>query len=264
MLDRRLRLLLGCKPNWFSVAEKAGARVAGAADIEVNALDSITRYDLEIVGHRDAIRVREIEGTARLPGRCAERHIEFDGWFCLGLHAGSGIGDRRAAATWWERLHKFLRLQRSATRNGVWPDRYALAHGQAGVHHQAALSIATELGIDDEYEALLLSRPSRLSAGLPLLMSKADRYKNGRAACPCGCAPVKGRPRLRRNCPWLRSVLPLLVEERQRRRKLDAFWADARSSGAICCGTMKSCPLRPATELRGGQPDKALVASVQT
>jgi len=244
MLDRRLRLLLGCKPSWFSVMEKAGGRAAGTASIEVNALDSITRYGLEIVGHRDAIRVREIKETARLPGRCAERHIEFDGWFCLGLYAGSGISDHAAASLWWESLHKFLRLQRSATRNGIWPDRYALAHGHAGVYHQAALSIAAQLGLSDEYEALLLSRPSRLSAGLPLLMSSADRYRNGRARCPCGCAPLKGRPRLRRNCAWLRSILPLLVQERSRQRELTIYWATERASGIACCQTMKSCPLR--------------------
>lgn len=246
MLDRRLRLLLGCKPSWFSVVEKAAGRAAGTATIKVNAPDSITRYELEIVGHRDAIRVREIKEAARLPGRCAERHIELDGWFCLGLHAGSGISDREAAATWWERLHKFLRLQRSATRNGIWPDRYALAHGHAGVHHQAALSIAAQFGLSDEYEALLLSQPSRLSAGVALLMSRADRYRNGRAPCPCGCAPVKGRLRLRRNCSWLSSILPLLIRERSRQIELATFWATERAAGTGCCGTMKSCPLRDA------------------
>lgn len=244
MRDRRLRLLLGSRPNWFAATESSRARVAGKASIEINALDAVAEYELEIACHRDAVRVREIKEKARLPGRCAERHIEIDGWFCLGLSAGSAIKDEEAASVWWERLRKFLRLQRSATRNGIWPDQHALAHGDAGVHHQGAISIAAGLGLSEEYEAMVLSRPSRLSTGMPLLRSKADRYRNGRAPCPCGCKPIKGRPRLRRDCSWLRSILPLLVQERLRRDKLAAFWSEARSSGAACCGTMKACPLR--------------------
>ena len=70
-------------------------------------------------------------------------------------------------------------------------------------------------------------------------MSRANRYRNGRAPCPCGCAPLKGRPRLRRNCAWLRSVLSLLVKERSRQRELMTFWATERASGVACCQTMK-------------------------
>lgn len=246
MRDRRLRLLLATRPAWFVVTDAGDKRATGTAGVEINALDSVSEHDLEIVCHRDAVRVRETKENAKLPGRCAERHIEFDGWFCLGLEAGSAIDNQEAGSIWWERLRRFLRLQRTATRNGIWPDQHALAHGDAGAHHQAAIAIAADLGLSEEYEAMVLSRPSRLSAALPLIMRKADCYRNGRAACSCGCEPLKGRPRLRRNCSWLRAALPLLLEERLRQRKLTEFWRGERAKGTVCCRTMKTCPLQQA------------------
>jgi hypothetical protein len=241
-----LGLIRDTCPSWFAVADQDGAVLRGTASLHVNARDAVVRHDLEISLRDGAVVAREAEAGSRLPRRCSERHIEFDGSFCLGLGAGARIENETAASAWWRGLDKFLRLQRTANRTGVWPDQHALSHGEAGVHHQAAIDIATELGLDQEYEALVMGAPSQLDRFVNLLRRDGSRFRNGRAACDCDCGTVGRRRRLRRKCLRLRSILTLLAEERARKVKLAEFWEAQRRLGTVCCGTMATCPLRQA------------------
>src|SRR6266699_4585688 len=76
-------------------------------------------------------KVREASPTL-LPAFCPERHINFDGGFCLYWAEVEPltISDVEAAATWWMKVLTFLKRQQVAAARRQWPARSeARAHG---------------------------------------------------------------------------------------------------------------------------------------
>jgi hypothetical protein len=91
-----------------------------------------------------------------LPRRCPQRHINADGYFCLGLRAGEGIRDAITARQWWEKLQVFLFCQETAHETGEWPSYAELSHGDAGEYQQRAERLAEQLGAIDQYRQAFL------------------------------------------------------------------------------------------------------------
>ena len=56
------------------------------------------------------------------------------------------------ARQWWTRLEQFLVCQGVAELTRIWPVKQALDHGNAGKHHERALSFARKASIVEEYE----------------------------------------------------------------------------------------------------------------
>jgi len=242
--DSLLELALAEAPAWFQVGASFPNRARGLAAVTLNAAVASFVVELEVAELDGAVRAREhVPGTV-FPVRCFERHIEADGWFCLGLPEQAAVSDRPSAAGWWNRLEDYLRMQRTAARTGLWPEQHALSHGAAGLHHQRALDHAGRAGLADAYEAFMLGDPSLLASLEPLLRRTGDRLRNGRCPCPCGRRRRDGHAVLRRNCPHREDVVGVLREERLRKEKLVQFVAAAKLSGMTCCGTMQACPLR--------------------
>ena len=227
-------------PSWFSVTSRSRTRLRGIAKLASNSAAGDERILLDISLETTGVRVRETVPGTRFPARCPERHVEDDGWFCLGLSSGWMVEDAASASTWWAALEDFLKLQRVAARSGLWPDQNALSHGAAGKHHRDALALAGDVGLLDAYERHVSGERSVVAALDAALTKDGSRLINGRAACPCGRSR-RGRPVLRRRCPHRAKVLALLREERSRARKLQEYWT--WMAGTTCCGTMKGCPL---------------------
>lgn len=254
----RLRLALDTKPDWFSLTARTMASLRGVATTSSNSAEGERQTALDIALEPSGVRVRELVPGTRFPARCPERHIEAGGWFCLGLSSGWAIADVPSAHEWWGALDTFLQLQRVAERTRIWPERHALSHGSAGVHHKAALDAAERSGLSEAYANHVLGQPSIIAYLDARLARTGDRLLNGRAPCPCGREGRGGRPILRRKCPPRADVLGLLVEERRRVTELRRYWALMKEAGVMCCGTMKSCPLRdgqvPASDETGRAP----------
>ncbi|KQT50585.1 hypothetical protein ASG52_07185 [Methylobacterium sp. Leaf456] len=239
-----LALALAGAPAWFQLNLRSSNHVAGVATIPINAVEATFVVELEVKLLGRNVRARErIPGTM-FPKRCFERHIEADGWFCLGLADRIRITDAQSASAWWELLEAYLRMQRTATQTGMWPEHHALSHGEAGLHHQNALEHAEKAGLADEYEAFMQGDPSFLISLDELLRRDGDRLRNGRCPCPCGRKRSDGRTLLRRDCPQRADVVSLLREERLRKDKLAHFVDTLKGSGMTCCGTMRVCPFR--------------------
>lgn len=237
-------LAFAAAPPWFRVGAASNDRATGVAAIPVNAVETTFEVDLEVRTVVRAVRARELVPGTRFPIRCFERHIESEGWFCLGLADQVAIFDGQSATNWWGRLETFLRIQRTAARTGLWPEHHALSHGEAGLHHRNALDHARKAGLTDAYEAFMQGEASVLAVLDPLLRRAGDRLRNGRCACPCGRRRRDGHPVLRRRCPRREDVVGVLREERLRKGKLAEFVRSAKQSGMSCCGTMRECPLR--------------------
>jgi hypothetical protein len=238
-----LELICRTAPAWFTAHQTTADTLEGAAKIAVAFGAGDVVVELLIRSASGRISVSEFSVGTLFPARCSERHVQWDGTFCIGYQAGEGISTADAATVWWGLLEQFLRLQRVASRTRRWPVRQAVAHGAAGPHHLAALQAARELGLEEEYYRTLEGEPAWFSGQFPRVNTTATKLLNGRLPCPKGCTKM-GKPILRRNCTKAEVVCRLLSQERLRQKTEREFWQSLIEAGTDCCGTMEGCPLR--------------------
>lgn len=240
-----LDILEATRPDWFRFSERTHFSLIGSAHLGAWAESGLR---LQISDEKEP-RARETIVGRLLPRACSERHIEFDGRFCLGLNR-AGIASRRQARLWWAHLEAFVRCQSAAAATGVWPLGHGLDHGDAGEYHRRALRLSESLGIAEAYLDAWLDQPSWISGeGLLAIGDMAGREK------------VKGpRPRKPKVFGGRRArlkLLELVILERARRRRVAEFWKWARQSGRTCCGTMRNCRLERVTHAGTGSTDIA-------
>ena len=237
------RYLADAAPTWFSVEAVDSEALIGRARVPKSPWVA-NGLHLHIFGDPKP-RVREEVPGTDLPARCPERHIQWDKTFCLGLRY-IDVGSPRDASQWWEQLRQFLICQGVAERTRVWPPGQALDHGDAGEHHERALALAAEAGMEEEYAAARLNEESWLTDPKLRLFGKKGEPINGRSVCPRGC---RGRARgrsvqiLRKDCSKRRVVVDLAFTEWLRRKALADYWRHVFKEGTRCCRTMRACPL---------------------
>lgn len=229
-------------PTWFTTNIADAAKIVGTARIETSRWPNcevslkINLFDTPTVG--------EVEPGTILPKRCAERHIQHDHTFCLGL-SKTPVVDSVSAQKWWSNLENFLRLQVFAERTGMWPQQFSYDHGDAGEYQQIAESAATQLGILSEYQRTQLGETSWITDPDNNLMSPDGCPINVRRACPLKCR-YKRRPNhimIRRHCKNKDAMNALLINEKLRIKALNDFWEKEKIAGYSCCRSMKTCPL---------------------
>lgn len=165
--------------------------------------------------------------------------------FCVGLHT-LDVNSPDVARQWWTRLEQYLVCQGVAELTRVWPINQALDHGEAGEHHERALLLASEAGLEEEYASARLGETSWLTDLKLHLFDKNGLPINGRALCPLGCKRrARGRQvrTLRIDCDKRQSLVDLAYTEHIRRNALDKYWKTVFASGYKCCRTMRGCPL---------------------
>lgn len=219
-----------------------------------------SRTNLAFVANEVARRVSACEyGARQLPSACPQRHINYDGSFCLG-YAESDPGHietRSDAVRWWEVLYKFLRKQALASQTGRWTGS-EWGHGTAAHHQRHGEAALIELGqsptIFGDLKVVVRGASSR---GFVRVFREKKRWYTvdrrygsivtNRRRCPCGSA------RAVINCPdrfgahkkaAVHLADALVAFEREEAR----FWQMWRDRA--CCGTMKDCPLRQPSAYR--------------
>lgn len=238
-----LRWLGDAVPGWFSIEKLDRDALVGRAVLPKGPWSN--GLHLRIFGDTKP-KVREVTPGADLPARCPERHVQFDKTFCLGLRyiTVRSVAD---AENWWTQLHQFIRCQIVAERTRVWPPNHALDHGEAGEHHERALKLASEAGIEDEYAAARLGEPSWITDPKLHLYDRKGTPINGRAVCPRGCLRrARGRKvrTLRTDCDKRALIVQLAHTENKRRVALEEYWQHVIAEGVRCCRTMRDCRLR--------------------
>ncbi|HEX8513673.1 MAG TPA: E2 domain-containing protein [Allosphingosinicella sp.] len=247
------RYLADAAPVWFSVDAVDSQSLTGRARAPKTPWVA-NGLRLRIFGHPKPRVGEEVPGTD-LPARCPERHIQGDKTFCLGLRY-IDVRSPGDAAQWWEQLRQFLTCQAVAERTRIWPPGHALDHGEAGEHHERALALAAEAGMEEEYAAARLNEESWLTDPKLRLFDKKGKPINSRSVCPRGCRRrARGRlvPILRKDCARRKLVVDLAFTERLRRKALAEYWQHVFKEGTRCCRTMRSCPL-------GEHEDKSKIA----
>ncbi len=235
--------LADAAPAWFSIEVVDNNALIGHARVPKTPWVK-NGLHLRIFGDPKP-RVSEKTPGTDLPARCPERHIQWDQTFCLGLRY-IDVCSATEAAQWWEQLRQFLACQGVAERTRIWPPGHALDHGDAGRHHERALALAAEAGVEEEYAAARLDEPSWVTDSRLRLFDKKGHPINGRAICPRGCLHrARGRQVkiLRVDCPKRKLLVELAFTERLRRVALAEYWKHVFNEGTLCCRSMRSCPL---------------------
>lgn len=219
-----------------------------------------TRFLIKVVDTGDKIVAKEAKNE-HLPSFCPERHINFDGTFCLywteaELHE---ITDAEAAGRWWGKLLIFLLRQRTAAALRSWPGKgEARAHGPEAARHQAAAE-ASVLGLGGASEKALkegrLTTLRRRLGGqdrLRLLLDgrrlltvdmESGRVMTRRQMCKCDRGNTRGLPLLA--CSDHAQVFADLAAALEGWRLAEARFFDSfKDTPFKCCGTMDECPLR--------------------
>lgn len=223
-----LHTLIDATPSWATAYRAARTPEHPEDILIVRALARLAsgrpiRFVLEVrldaTGDAPTLRVKE-SPPRRLPGFCPDRHILFDGTFCMSRTQIPAPETIERARVWWQVLGGYLDLQVSAMLLGEWEERHAWPHG-AGAH---ALAMAEQM-----------------EASLPdgvVSVVREGRSPHGRSPCPCGSR--------RRTDRCHGTTIALLLEARASARDTDAAYFRA-FPGIPCCGTLRDCPLRSST-----------------
>jgi hypothetical protein len=229
----------------------------GSLSLPIRLVDGRTiPYSLELQDYDGVVSVRE-EVAKHLPEFCPERHINYNGTFCLSYSPVQSlkIEDEVTARVWMETVYKFLKLQERVRLQRKWPNDKAWAHGGAAHHQLRAQTAASVLGhkIINALSSQKLSVRRRYSKGRAVLelIHRGDclyrvwevtkKVVNQRKRCFCGRSGLR-RPNALRKCAdhgerAAELVLALHewgLEEKQ-------YWESMR--GKDCCKTCDACPL---------------------
>lgn len=216
-----------------------------------------------------AVEVRNGEPVAKehighmLPSCCPERHINFDGTFCLfwAELEPLSVTDTPTAGKWWRKLLTFLQRQGTADILRSWPGRAAgRAHGPEAATHQAvAEHAANELGIRftsglkdghfstnrnryrNEHRVKLFDDGRCIATVVRGRKSWEGRVLTLRARCKCGSTV---RPLPLRSCGNHAEMIARFTLALDGWKEAEAeFFKTIANSGIQCCGSLEECPL---------------------
>lgn len=233
------------------------SETSGILDLSILLVDGRnTKYRLVLKQEGKQLSVRE-ESPTHLPAFCPERHINYDGTFCLYYPAAGTLEvyDETSATSWMETLYKYLKLQDRAKRQRKWPNTSAWAHGDAALHQLRALNTASALSPDIanavKNDQITLKR--RKSKSRPILeiwienirifsvWEHSKKVINQSRQCFCHSSGAKKPKKIRRCNDHAKQATLLAFAIRDLQIEEQRFWDSMNNMP--CCGTCDNCPL---------------------
>lgn len=220
--------------------------------------DEIIKYFLSIEKEDNLnLKVREIIGKEKLPKFCPQRHINFGGYFCLGVSSLDDltVKNETSADRWYKRLITYLNLQEKAIVLKQWDYDKEWAHGAAAEYQQLALDSAKNLGsffiqaINSRIINVKVSQINKrdfltitfknhdLEYRVNTTTKKVTRLKS---LCFCDSKNKKriGRCSSHSHDLYVFGLAYVLMDFKE-----DEFWDGWIKKGTKCCGFCKSCKL---------------------
>jgi hypothetical protein len=196
-----------------------------------------------------------------LPASCPQRHINYDGSFCLGWLGvmDKKITNQEAASDWWKTLYAYLIRQRRASYIRKWPgDEWAHGH-KAAASQCLAEEAAKNLGDDfvndlklNKFRVEKIEARKRPSALLKVFRNNDHIYSiwqdfkcltNSRV--PCLCKPAgNSRPKKIKSCGGHKQSLIDLGIHLHLKEVEETKFLKAYCSLKPCCGTLDECPVK--------------------
>lgn len=268
-MSNTLRLLLRNCPSWVEAKEQRGSSAYVLASPPLEGGKPKRRFHLELRNSSaGGVAVLEREDQRKLPNFCLERHINPDGSFCVFYGSEASIADDDAAEYWWSGLASFLNNQVFAERFKIWPQGAGLSHAEAADEQISMENLADPLGWKDEIWQGIFRRSGWLAKNLPRVSTDGKLVLNARSPCPRGCTWKHKllrkrsckiiecyqdcnrlhKPVLRAECPHRETIERIVLHEHRRQKIEKGIIVELHSKGRQCCGTMKFCPLRDASD----------------
>lgn len=216
-------------------------------------------FDLLVTVDGDGLEAREDPASPnrRLPNGCPDRHIVFDGSFCLHWDGANrfDLDTDAGCRDWLDALVSFLLRQVDAELTRCWPAEVGWAHGGGAVHQMQAEEAAEavhprfaeavrrrRLTVEPKRRVLLLDG-ARIVAGVK---GRQQGTVTGlRRPCPCQGVDKRGRPVSRRDCGQhaqrLAEVIEHLAAMQAAEKRYVEMW---RLAGRTCCGTLERCSVK--------------------
>ena len=225
-------------PDWVAIIDRSPAgldvdvspRQQSGAPTEIFELFVDTRSPSGAAGERVLGR--------RLPRSCSERHVNFDGTFCLGLDRAA-IVDEQGGKRFWETVRTYLLSQLFAEKHGRWPPGRGLSHGDAAYLQMQAELAASAAGLAGAYATALDHQQGWLAGDLPQIV---EAMADGAHAC-CSIGEPTGSLHIQLGCDQCAAVADLVRLEHERRGSEREFTASSAWT-RTCCATMPRCELR--------------------
>lgn len=210
------------------------------------------QVELEVNQKNDGLQVRATNG--RYPELCPNRHINLDGWFCLGL--ADELKDL-TIEEWIQRVKEFLDAQYQCEMNGVWPrDVKEWAHGDGATYQKIVEQYYEQfknnpLGVTLERLKVVEVEASKnrdkiyhvYTNGELILVGKENQVLNKRYPCICDHYGLKKHKSIDK-CPkkCAKVVFMVAINDYLLDRAQKKFW----DSFGIrkCCNTMKKCEFK--------------------
>lgn len=205
------------------------------------------------------IFVKENPLNRKLPDFCPERHINYGGYFCLGVNELDNllIIDEPSSDQWLNRLITYLKLQEKATILRNWDSDKEWMHGNAAEYQNVALISAKNLGNffvksinDKSIETKFFKRNSSSFLTVLFLQNNfkytinltSKKVTRLRSSCPCD-NKIKGVRRIGRCGNHSKDLYLLGLAHYLMTAKEQEFWAGWIKQGIKCCGFCTSCKL---------------------
>lgn len=217
----------------------------------------VLQYRLVLQQNGERVTARE-ETPNHLPASCPERHINYDGTFCLYFPAANQltVTDNTSAIAWLETLYKYLKLQERARVQRKWPNADAWSHGGAAHHQLRALKAASALNENiaaavAESQVVLTRKKSKGRSILEVWVEGDHLYSvweihkrviNQTKRCFCETSGLRKPKRLRRCGDHAIQAAELALAMRDWENEEKRYWDSMRDH--TCCGTCDSCPLQ--------------------
>jgi len=206
---------------------------------------------LEVHAVNDVLQVKA--ANERYPNLCPNRHINFGGFFCLGLKEDL---DNLSINEWVRTVQLFLEAQYKCEINGVWPrdDFKEWAHGDGATYQKIVEQYFDQfkknrLGLTLEQLNVVESKYSGLDKGKIyhvyangelILVGNEEKVFNKRHTCICdkhGQKKHKSIGKCSNKCSQV--VFMVAINDYLLNKAEKEFWDSFGKRN--CCNTMKKC-----------------------
>lgn len=230
-------LLVGSLPDWVILHDVCEGRIRIEAAPRLLSGAPGDRFNLVVETDYPSGTVRETVCGARLPCTCPERHINYDGSFCLGLDRPA-IETEADVERFWNGLRAYLLAQQFAERNKRWPTGRGLSHGEAAYRQLDAEKAAERAGLSAVYNIAIEHREGWLAGDLPTVVEGSCESTHPDFPLPRDDGTIPIDP----GCDTCQAVAELIAQEALRRASERNFVEVARKLRP-CCHTIPTCPL---------------------
>lgn len=205
---------------------------------------------LEIYPQNDQLLVKAAD--KRFPNFCPNRHINYGGFFCLGLDSDI---EHLSVIEWLKIVRDFLTAQHECEIKQEWHTKQ-WAHGDGAIYqrkveeyYQEFLANPLNITLEDlqvkEIEKLGRKVYHIYLKGNLLLIGNKNRSLNKRYSCICEPNGLKKHRSIGKCTYKCAEVLyQVAINDFFRKRAEEKFWESwAKSENVTCCNTMKNCEL---------------------